>query len=411
MSGEKKILKKTRGVDAWMCGFFSTPLRIYTSALLLLFAFCFLPFTFPPAFASKMKEPTPRSEAKHRKKVLKKEAKERYQRSILPRSGYMTTEEYEFLSKDIPNSDKEVPPYKQPRDIKMKYVPQPTYSLIYYNNPPGSPELHIQRRFQFDRQMNCTGITSPNMDIMVYPVVYYYAVNQCTAGDLFVIPLDRKFSDVERISRANVVKRIPEPILSTTKDISEKFIFRSMTPIDFSPDGSKLIAKEKIGNSNDGIWKTNLWIYDFNTKQARALPEIREAIKFYWLKTTGLTLDEKRWDIYPLGFAADNPQRIVVTAYGYTGRTPKFLGTWSIGYNGEQPLLISLTSPNANISLSGLKLVQSGIVNPSKVHSDEKKENKIAKQNRNKEKQARRKDISEKKKILREELKEIRRSK
>lgn len=376
--------------------------------IILFFATLFCQLFFSNfAFAQKANVDTPYNNYLRQQKNLKNLEKEKYERSLLPQSGYMTVEEYEALSKDIPNSQKTVPAYTLPKDIKMKYVPQPIYKLTHYNNPPGSPELHIQHRFQFDRQMNCTGITSPNKDIMVYPTVYYYAINQCTSCDLFVIPLDQNLDDVERVKRANVVKRIPVPILSTEKNISEKFTFRTLTPIDFSADSTKLIAKEKIGNVNDGIWQTNLWVYDFNTRRTRNLSEVRDAIRFYWMNKENLVLDEKRWDICPLGFDANNPERIIVSAYGYTGKTPKFLGNWSIDCNGERTLLISLTNADAKISMNGLKLTQSGLVNPSEVYSNEKAQDKIAKKKRKEEKNAKKQDAKNKKKALNNTLKEM----
>lgn len=396
----------TRGQEGKRTSFWGF-LPSYIPVFFLLFTFYFSLFTPVKVFAQKVKVSTPESQYKYKQKILRQEEIEKYERSLLPESGAMTIEEYENLSKDIPNSDRVIPEYKLPKDIKMKYVPQPTYKLTHYNDPPGSPELHIERRFKFDRQINGGAITSPNKDMLVYPVVYYYVNNQCTAGDLFVIPLDKSLPDVDRIERANIIKRNPDPILSTIKDIQEKFTFRTMTPIDFSYDGSKLVAKEKIGNSNDGIWQTNLWIYDFNTKTAKQITEIREAIKFYWLNQEGLILDEKRWDIYPLGFDAENPDRVVVSAYGYTGRTPKFLGNWSIDCNGEQSQLVSLFEPNVKISMNGFKIVQSGVVDPIQVYNDEKSQDKIIKKKRKEADKAKKLDVKQKKAALNKKLKEM----
>lgn len=359
------------------------------------------------AMAKKAKVSTPARQYKYEQKVLRAVEKDKYKRSLLPESGCMTREEYENLSRDIPDADKEVPEYQLPRDIKSKYVPQPTYKLVRYNNPPGTVDLHLERRFKFDRQVNGGAITSPSRDFLVYPVVYYYVSNQCTAGDLFVIPLDKSLPDVERISRANIIKKLPEPILSTEKETREKFTFRTMTPVDFSTDGTKLIAKEKIGNVNDGIWKTNLWVYDFGTKKARNLSEVRDAIRFYWRNAEGLSLDEKRWDITPLGFDAENPDRIIVSAFGYTGKTPKFLGNWSIDTQGERTQLVSLFDAGAKVSTNGFKIVQSGIVEPSEVHSAEKKQNKAIKKKRRAAKKALRADKKRKKKAFKHKLKDM----
>lgn len=374
----------------------------------LVFIICLCQIVFSNlAFAKKTKIYTPESEYKHQQNILKLQEKEKYQRSLLPQSGFMTREEYEELSKDIPTSERVVPEYQLPKDIKMKYVPQPTYKLTHYNDPPGSPELRIDRKLKFDRQFVCPGITSPKKDFLVYPVVYYYASNDCTAGDLFIIPFDMSLPEVSRVQRANILKRISEPILSTEKSLREKFIFRTMTPIDFSSDGTKLLAKEKTGNVNDGIWQTDLWVYDFNTKAARKLPEIRDAIRYYWANTENLVLDEKRWDIYPLGFDANDPERVVVSAYGYTGKIPKFLGNWSIDCQGERTLLLSLFDASVPISINGYKIVQFGIVNFTDVYNDEKRQDKIIKQKLKDAKKDKKKEAKQKKEALNKRINEI----
>lgn len=375
-------------------------------ALFLLLGLCQITIS-DSVLAKKPKVYTPLSTYKYQQKILRQEEVEKYQRSLLPQSGYMTREEYEQQSKDIPSEERVVPERPLPKDVNMKYVPQPTYELTRYNNPPGSAELHIGRSLNYDRQFVCPGITSPNKDILVYPVVYYYAANDCTSGDLFVIPLDTSLPDVSRIQRANIIKQLPDPILSTDKDLNEKSTFRTMTPIDFTPDGTKLIAKEKIGNVNDGIWQTNLWVYDFNQKTARKIPEIREAIKFYWNNVEHLTLDEKRWDISPLGFDANDPERIMVSAFGYTGKNLIFLGVWSIDCNGQRALLVSLFNEAANISMNGYKLRQTGVINPTVVYNNEKTQNKLAKKERKAAKKTKRLDKKKKKKALKQKLKQM----
>jgi hypothetical protein len=362
----------------------------------------------PNALAKKPKVYSPVQEYKYQQKILKKEAKDQYKKSLLPQSGLMTREEYEALSKDIPNADKVVKEYKPVKPSDMKYVPQPKYELKPYNNPPGSPELHLVRKFKFDRQQICTGITSPNKDILVYPTIYYYAGSESTACDLFTVNLEKNLSPLERVMRANVVKRNPNPIMSTEKDTRVRSTFRSLTPIDFSPDGSKLIVKEKIGNFDDGIWQTNLWIYDFQTQQTKNLSEVRDAIKFFWYNSQNINLNEKRWDITPLGFSAENPDRIIVSAYGYTGKAPSFLGNWSIDTDGKRTELVSLFDAGANIKISGLKAVQVGIVNPATVYNNEKLEKKLVKKHKKEVKKATRKLKREKKAAYHKNLSEIR---
>ena len=156
---------------------------------------------------------------------------------------------------------------------------------------------------------------------------------------------------------------------STEKSIDNDFAFRSLTPIDFSTDGKKLLVKEKIGSSHDGIWETHAIVYDFENKLSYNLVEIRDAIAYYWKENKGLNLDDSRWDIYPLGFLQDEPSRVAVAGYAYTGKKPIFLGIWSIDYKGEQSRLLSFEVDSAKISVNGFKIIQDGVVKAAIVES------------------------------------------
>lgn len=306
--------------------------------------------------------------------LQKQEVKEKHERKILDQepSGFMTVEEYELISapKDKTTEKIEIPRVEKESD--MKYVPQPTYKIVRYNNPPGSPELSIKRKFYGKRQQNAQGIASPDFSILVYPSIYYYPSSAGVACDLFVIPLEKNETNLNKIMKANVMHRLPDPILSTDKSVSDMYTFRTLTPIDFSADGSKLLVKEKIGYSHDGIWQTNAIVYDFATKTSYDLKELRAAIVYYWKQYKNLNLDDKRWDIYPLGFDINEPDRVIAYAYAYTGENPVFLGSWSIDSHGEQTRLISFTDKNVQVSINGFKIVQDGVVPPDLLNVEEK---------------------------------------
>ena len=310
-------------------------------------------------------------------KVDKLGETEKYQKSKLPESGYMTTEEYEAKSRAQTRKEinaKVLTEAEMPKDSNMVYIPQHKYKLVKYNDPVGSPELSLPRKLNFDRQINAQGIVSGDYTKLVYPAVYYYAQNDCTSCDLFLINLDSSLSNLEKVQKANIVNKEPNPLISTDKDIDEKFIFRTLTPIDFSSDNTKLVVKEKVGHKHDGIWKTDLWVYDFEKKEATKIPQIREAIVNYWIKAEGVNFDEKRWDIYPLGFDSNNENRIMICAYAYTGDVPKFLGLWSIDIYGKTSKLESLTGESFPVSIVGYRLEQEKEVIPSsEVKFDAKK--------------------------------------
>ena len=307
------------------------------------------------------------AECIYRNEVDKIGETEKYEKSKLPESGYMTVAEYEAKSRAKTRKEinaKILSEAEMPKDENMVYIPQKKFKLVKYNDPIGSPELTLPRKLNFDRQINAQGIVSGDFTKLVYPAVYYYAQSDCTSCDLFLINLDSSLSDIEKVKKANILNKDPKPLISTSKDIDTKFIFRTLTPIDFSSDNTKLIVKEKIGHRHDGIWKTDLWIYDFQKKEAKKLPQIRDAIVNYWALSGGVDFDEKRWDIYPMGFDANNENRVILCAYAYTGDVPKFLGTWSIDVNGENSKLESLSGSSIPISVVGYRLEQEADVMP-----------------------------------------------
>jgi hypothetical protein len=190
---------------------------------------------------------------------------------------------------------------------------------------------------------------------------------------LFLIKLNPELTDTEKVMRANIIQREETPLISTDKDNETKFIFRTLTPIDFSTDNKKLVVKEKTGHRHDGIWKTDLWVYDFESKKATKYPQIRDAIIHYWAENQGIDFDEKRWDIYPMGFDANDDNRVVVTAYAYTGDIPKYLGTWSIDTEGQDPKLETLEETSIPVSVIGYRLAEDSVKDATEVEFEAKR--------------------------------------
>lgn len=350
-----------------------------------------------------------KKEAKYVHNINKQEEKEKYERKLMARtpSGYMTVEEYEQLStpKDRMLMEVDVPKIPTPAD--MLYVPQPSYKIVKYNNPAGTPEINIGTSLYKRRQQNAQGIVSPDFKKLVYPSVYYYPNSASTACDLFLINLEEAKSNKDRILTANVLHRVSEPILSTEKSNENLYIFRTLTPIDFTPDGTKLLVKEKIGNSKDGIWKTTPIVYDFTNKISYNLLEIRGAIVYYWERYKSLDLDEKRWDVYPLGFDAENPDWVVVNAIAYTGDTPINLGIWKVTYTGEQSRLVTFDNSAINISINGYKLVKSGVEPPTVTEKEAKALQNIEKEKVKLKQKRDKTELKELKKAYKTELKEM----
>ena len=96
------------------------------------------------------------AECIYRNEIEKVDEIEKYEKSNMPESGYMTREEYELKSraKSKKELQEEVKNPNIPKDSNMVYVPQKTFKLVKYNDPIGSPELTLPRKVNFDRQIN-----------------------------------------------------------------------------------------------------------------------------------------------------------------------------------------------------------------------------------------------------------------
>ncbi len=336
---------------------------------------------------SKETDYTKRNEA-YLRDVKKREAKRKMNKAKEDRlpSGKMTVEEYERLSAhknpEHPGDLKPIEIPTLPIPSEMKYAPQPIYKFVRYNDPPGSPELSLKKNFYREKQQNAQGIVAPDFSKLVYAAIYYSPDSASTSAELFEIPLDKTQTELDRVLRAHTSNRTEKPLMATSKRIDNFATFRTLTPVDFSADGKKLLVKEKIGNSYDGIWQTNVWVYDFETGEAKELAEIRDAITHHWTTYRGLPLIDKRWDIVPIGFLQDEPDRIVCTAYAYTGEKPVFLGVWNIDINRQQSRLVSFERIDIPVSVNGFKLVKSGVKPYNQVLTEEEQLKKLDEKNK-----------------------------
>lgn len=249
---------------------------------------------------------------------------------------------------------KEIPSPKFQRDEKLVDLPDPSMALVRYNNPPGHVDINLNN-LKKTRKVNSIGVVSPGQDKMVYTTVYYYPASKTAAAELYLMKLDLSKSIHQRVETAHV-NQGKKVVYRTGMEALDLDLQKTLTVVDWSADGKRLAIKEKISFTPDGLWKTNLLVYDLQTGDIKNLSEVRSAIEYYWRENHNLYLKDYRWDIYPIGWDALNPERVIVFAYASTGEKPKFLGAWSIDYHGDRAMLMSLTSTNFEVSQNGLSL-------------------------------------------------------
>ncbi len=290
-----------------------------------------------------------------KKQVNEKKKQEKYDKKNPVNLMPQTYEEYVEQSQDIKKYSQNPATPKYATDLKLTNVDNPKLIVTKYNSPPGAAAINLTS-LKKDRQVNSLGVLAAQGDKMAYSAVYYDQTTQKTSSEIYYILTQSEGSFAQKIKSANIAFRVSTPILQSGTEDTDYSKQSILTIIDWSEDGSKIAVKESIGAKDYGNWQTNLWVYDFNLKTATKLNEIREAIKYYWLKNENLNLDNYHWDIVPLGWDTENQDRVILVAFVYTKQKPKFLGEWSIDASGNFSKLISLENAITPISCNGLIL-------------------------------------------------------
>ena len=241
-------------------------------------------------------------------------------------------------------------------DERFKYFPKTELTVKKYNNPPGSPIINLAN-LKEKRHIMSTPVLSPDYTKVAYSSVYYMPERKYTSSEVFYIPAYKGKPLKGRLRLANVKDRERIPLVETGIGDSYVDINRTLTILDWSKDSQKLAVIEKISYRNEMPWQTNLWVYDFKSKKANKLTEVREAIRYYWLNHEKFDINDYEWDIKPIGWDANQGDNLIVLGFAYTkDKVPKFLGAWSVNSEGKRSKLLSLTMADFDISINGYTL-------------------------------------------------------
>lgn len=203
-----------------------------------------------------------------------------------------------------------------------------------YNDPQGTQELDFFGIYG-KRQMISDGVISPDFSKMIYSEIHFYPSLCQVTTELFLIPLPPAETPKERVIHAKTCDKKPLKFYAPgMKEVLPQF-FKTMTMVDWSVDGNKILAKERISENLRCFLETRVWVYDLETEKTYYVENLRKNIENYWLKN-GIDLTKYKWDISPMGWyeAGDKPSNeIIVNAYGYKpDKTKVFLGAWIVNY-------------------------------------------------------------------------------
>ncbi|MBQ4122563.1 hypothetical protein IJD44_02410 [bacterium] len=266
----------------------------------------------------------------------------------------ITVDDYYIAAKDVKRSEFALPEPVFTASAEYN-IPDSHYRVVSYNTPPGQRNIDISSIVR-DKTAVSAGILSPDKKKMVYTKASFYSKFAQTASSAYYIPVSETSNAYDALFMTNVIQQNWYPIVSVGMEEIVKYRFVTLFPIDWSKDSTKIAFKEKIGSNLAETWQTNVIVYDFKTKSWKRLTAVREAIIYWWRQNKQIELKDYMWDIFPIGWDKNNPERLIVYAYAFTSNKPKFLGTWSIDYNEEKSQLVSICSTDVQIDLNGFGL-------------------------------------------------------
>ncbi len=242
---------------------------------------------------------------------------------------------------------------------KLNKVEDPVILISRYNSPPGSNEVDLSA-IKKATTLKSVPVASPDFNNLAVSVYYYSPAHNQISSEVLVVPLDTSKSRINRILEAKILDFQKGSNLSSgIYDVLEN-LYSSLTVVDWSADGRAILVKEKIGSTDSGIFRTNVWAIFLNEESGydyKEYPSLQKTIIKYWKKNGKIILDSHRWDIKVLGFNSEKPNQALVIAYVYDNNSEKiFLGVWGLDIYSDSVELISLENVPQGIATNGMTL-------------------------------------------------------
>lgn len=222
------------------------------------------------------------------------------------------------------------------------------------------------------RLLRSQSVISPDRGAYAYTEVTYLPSHRQTMAQLFLVPVTPAPQSVEALpseigqsgiptaseyaDRYNPDKtlRLRQTLLRVGFDRVVPFEFRTLTVVDWSASGQRLLVKHRSGVLHIGLRTTDLVIYDRKKGTVSIYPEIQRVIRHYWINQGNLPyIDELAWDIQPLGWVPGSDSLILLKAWAYDKHEKKFLGLWQYDVSAERSHLVSLSDQSMTVASNG----------------------------------------------------------
>lgn len=273
-----------------------------------------------------------------------------------------TREQWEKEALNIPLEERKLEDKKPEIDTKKFNMPEPKYTFEAYNFPQGSRELDykdVKNNLFYYSYL----VADKNFQYAAYSHYYFAPDSNQISSNFFVEKLDTSKTKTKRILDYKHKQQTRTPIIeSGLKNIYQDY-FSGLTLVDWSKDSRKILIKEKIGSTRNGVYKTNLYIHfmenEIEPGKTIKLDDFSETIKNYFQDWENKQLIKYRYDIIPLGFSEENDDIIIAICYVYNNESDKiFLGIWGYNCKKRETILLSKENKIPQISVNGLFLKQ-----------------------------------------------------
>lgn len=135
----------------------------------------------------------------------------------------------------------------------------PSY-LELYNINPGSKELNLAPILK-TKTVRSPFVANSDVTYAAYSEANYYPQTRQIASSLYLINLDGHLGKKERLADVSIFEHTRYPLISTALPYLREGFFSTLTVVDFSKDGKKILVKERRGSNKHGLYETFVWVY------------------------------------------------------------------------------------------------------------------------------------------------------
>jgi hypothetical protein len=139
----------------------------------------------------------------------------------------------------------------------------------------------------------------------------------------------------------------------------ERFGFQTLTVVDWSHSGQRLLVKKRTGVLYLGLKMSQPAIFDRMTGEVIQFGEIARAVNVHWrqkLKADSPVF-QHAWQLEPLGWAPLSDTEFYLEGWSYSqNKKQQYLGLWKFNLDTNRPELISESPGKVRLASNGFKV-------------------------------------------------------